>query len=254
METNHEEKPTTNHQDATEQDHLNQTDTSQSSKPTSRQNTSMSKQASMEKRSSRPVSPIHIPNSARRDSVRSGGGVSFSHRKGGHNTNRSNTNLSTIRTRDPYLTTINDMKYIGDQVVVGKFDPNLKSNFEEKFQKRFTGKLQKSQSSLATSRSLDIENSLKEFKRTKDIKTLADPNFLANELKFTGDQFKVGKLDPKMQTPFERKFQKQFEKRLKILAGDSSSDDTKKQPIKFEDLKEMHNALSVEHTSYRVKK
>lgn len=198
---------------------------------------------------SRPVTPIRINSSpvpserlSRRNEKQ---GRGTSRRAAGASTNRSTT---SIRQLDPYLSSINDMKYIGDQFVVGKTDPTLLSSFEQRFQRVYKPKLKESTNGLATSRSMD--QSFNEFLRTKDKNTLSNPHFHSNDMKYTGDQFKVGKLDPKAVHPFEKKFQEKYKAKLKVLSPQTSPI----KPLGFNELKEMHDTLSVEHQSYRLKK
>lgn len=153
---------------------------------------------------------------------------------------QSQTRFSDIFLKDPYMSSINDMKYLGDQFRVGKTDPNLKSVFESKFEKLYQSKLNKL--SKSTSR-LNPIGFLTEFRRTKDMKTLMDPQFtLTNELKFTGDQFKVGRPDPKIQSSFERRFQERFKHQLKNLLPNTTRNPRN---LSFYDLKDIHNALLI---------
>ena len=80
----------------------------------------------LEPKSSRPASANdkHRLDSAR--SNRSTGRMS-----------RSKTNMSLISTLDPYLKSVNDLKYLGDQFKVGKLDPTLKQPHEIRFEKMF---------------------------------------------------------------------------------------------------------------------
>ena len=196
---------------------------------------------------SRTATPIHVNPTSPRASVHSG---RLTQR--GQSTNRSQTNLSTVRSLDRYLTTINDLKYMGDQFVVGKLDPTLKTPFEVRFQNMYKKKFPKTSDNMDTARSQDQNFTLSEYRRTKDLKSLANPLLHTNDLKYTGDQFKVGKLDPKQQHPFEKRFQKKFQQKLKILSADPESGP--KKVLCFEELKEIHNTLKTDHTFYRIKK
>ncbi|CAF0947536.1 unnamed protein product [Brachionus calyciflorus] len=157
---------------------------------------------------------------------------------------RSQTNLDHILNKDPYLSSINDMKYLGDQFIIGKINPNLKSPFECKFEKRFQNTLKKLTNN---PNKLDRNQILADYKRTKDLKVLLVPRFmLTNELKFTGDQFKVGKLDQKIQSPFEKRFQERFKSQLKMILPNP---DRTSHLLKLSELKSIHDSLVIPRQS-----
>jgi hypothetical protein len=191
--------------------------------------------------SSRPVSPISARGTSPQPATARGGGAS---------TNRSHkTNMSTARSLAQSLY-VNDLKYFGSQVVVGKPDPTLKSPFEAKFQNMFKKKIRKTNN--ASSKSMD--DAFSEYKRTKDKTTLgnAQTHFFSNDMKYSGDQFKVGKVDSKAVPECEKRFQKKFEATRKALTVDPAKAPPK--VLSFNELNEIHTAISMEHTSYRMKK
>lgn len=146
----------------------------------------------------------------------------------------SYTNLST------YLSSVNDLKYIGDQFKVGKLDPNLKSSHERRFQKMYNSRLKKLK--INESAKIDPASTLSDYKRTKDPKFLLDPRFtLTNELKFTGQQFKVGKLDPKIISPAEKRFQERFKSQLKNLLPNPNTP----RKLDYTELKDIQNKLII---------
>lgn len=82
-----------------------------------------------------------------------------------------------------------------------------------------------------------------EFKRTKDPALLAH-TYNANDFKHTGDQFKVGKFDPKLESPVEKRFKASFKKRLEKL--EPKWDEIKQwKVLTHRDMKEMHNQLAI---------
>jgi hypothetical protein len=186
---------------------------------------------------SRPISPISARGTSPQPATA----------RGGAGTNRSKTNMSTSRSIAQSLY-VNDLKYIGPQILVGKPDPTLKSPFETKFQNMFKKKIRETNTN-----SKSMDEALSEYRRTKDKNTLGSTShFFSNDLKFSGDQFKVGKFDPKAVTECERKFQKKFETTRKALAADPAKAPPK--VLSFQELKEIHTAISVEHHTYRLKK
>lgn len=161
-------------------------------------------------------------------------------------TRRSYSNLSNVTLIDPYLTSINDLKYLGDQFVVGKMNPNLKQPHEERFQKMFQARAKKLMpKNNLTSSSLNRFD-LSDFKRTKDPKTLPSDltlkYSLTNDMKYIGEQFKVGKLTKDV-SPFERKFQEKFKNQLKYLMPSQSK--LPMRPLNFDQLREVHNSLAL---------
>ncbi len=155
---------------------------------------------------------------------------------------RSKTNLSFISSLDPYLKSVNDLKYIGDQFKVGKLDPSLKQPHEIRFEKMFQSRLKKLTQPCSPRYSVN-EQLISEFKRTNDPKLQVDPHFnLTNELKYTGSQFKVGKLDSKLQSPFEKRFQERFKSHLKVLQTSNNKVPT---TLSYADLKELQAKLAL---------
>lgn len=153
---------------------------------------------------------------------------------------QSFSNLSVLRSKDPYLRSINDLKYLGDQFQVGKINPNQKSVFEIRFEKMYASTLKKLSTPSYKKHPMET---LADFRRTRDLKVILDPQYtLTNELKFTGDQFKVGKIDPKIVNPFEKRFQERFKGQLiKLLPNPLRASSL----LNFNDLKEIHQTLTI---------
>lgn len=232
-ESKHSNIPENEHQHSIEKDHDDEEHTERSEQQDLYEKTL--KSASIEKRSRASSMHSNRPNSPAVS--RSTNFESKPAKK------KSNVNLSLISIKDPYLTTINDMKYLGDQFLVGKLNPNLKSPFESRFEKRYTRTLNKLKASTDKTDSNEI---LSEYKRNANANVKLDPQFtLTNELKFTGKQFNVGKMDPKLKSPFEKKFQERFKSHLKVLAPNSK----RMVPnLQFDDLKRIHNSLAIPRT------
>jgi hypothetical protein len=75
------------------------------------------------------------------------------------------------------------------------------------------------------------------------LSTHQDPHLrYTNELKYVGDQFIVGKVNPNLQATHEIRFQKLYSARLKKLHIDKSKE---QRPLSITELKEMHNALAI---------
>ncbi|RNA39073.1 hypothetical protein BpHYR1_012770 [Brachionus plicatilis] len=162
--------------------------------------------------------------------------VNFDLKKKRKNSTSNSTNQIN---KDFYLSSVNDMKYIGDQFKVGKIDSRVKSPFEERFQKRYEKTLKKM---TANSKNFDSTKTLANYQQIRDPKKLIDPQFtLVNELKFAGQQFKLGKLDSRSKSPFEERFQKKFKDRLKVLLPNPNR---MKMAFSFDELKQIHNTLS----------
>lgn len=147
---------------------------------------------------------------------------------GSGGTTRSLTSSSI----NSYLTSVNDLKYIGEQFLVGKVNPNQKSLTEARFQKMWESKLKK------------LKSTPNLFSMSTASLHAASGLFNTNDVRHTGNQFKVGKVDPKLVPTCEQRFQKMFKSRLRVLKPDWEQIQTQK-PLAFEDLKEMHNRLSV---------
>lgn len=194
----------------------------------------------LEPKSSRPAS---ANDKHRLDSARSN--------KSTGRMSRSKSNLSFISTLDPYLKSVNDLKYIGDQFKVGKLDPTLKQPHEIRFEKMFQSRLKKLTQPCTPRYSVN-EQLLSEFKRTNDPKLQVDPHFnMTNELKYTGSQFKVGKLDTKIQSPFEKRFQEKFKSHLKVLQTSSNKVPT---TLSYADLKEIQAKLALSSRDQSTRK
>lgn len=156
---------------------------------------------------------------------------------------RSHSNFSLA---NPHLCSVNDFKYMGDQFKMGKFDPNSKPSHEVRFQKMWKTKLDKLTSSTSNlaiySPRKDIDV-VKAYNRTKNDQLLSHA-FNLNDFKYTGNQFKVGKFDPKMQTTTEKRFQNLYCKRLEKLKP-NLAELQKIKPLNYQDLKEIHSQLAV---------
>lgn len=159
---------------------------------------------------------------------------------------RSTSNFSIAH---PHLMhSINDFKHIGEQFKVGKPNPNNKAPHEIRFKKMWESRTKKlassSQSAPMTPSPLKPNPSVVgDYKRTKDTRLLAN-SFHLNDFKFTGDQFKVGRPDPKVQNPVEKRFQAMFKKRLEVLSP--RWDEVKKtKSLSFHEMKELHNQLAL---------
>jgi len=194
----------------------------------------------LEPKSSRPAS---ASDKHRLDSARSN--------KSTGRMSRSKSNLSLISTLDPYLKSVNDLKYVGDQFKVGKLDLSLKQPHEIRFGKMFQSRLKKLTQPCTPRYSVN-EEILKEFKRTNDPKLQVDPHYnMTNELKNTGSQFKVGKLDAKIQSPFEKRFQEKFKNNLKVLQKSNNKAPTQ---LSYADLKEIHAKLALSSREQSTRK
>lgn len=160
---------------------------------------------------------------------------------------RSGTSKSSILSVNPYyLSSVNDLKYVGDQFIVGKINPSLKPPHEVRFEKMYEARLKKLRSS--SSGKVNVLNTLSDYKRTRDPKVFDQQTklFLTNDLKTSGDQFKVGKIDPKQQSVCEILFQKKFASSLKKLHSNPNRPIV---PLKFEELKDIHNKLAIPRTA-----
>lgn len=147
---------------------------------------------------------------------------------------------------NPHLVSVNDFKYVGDQFKVGKPDPNKKLPHEVRFQKMWQPKIVKLTSTSTTNLSFTPRKDtdvVKEYRITKDDRLLTNL-FNLNDFKYTGNQFKVGKLDPKLQSPVEKRFQQAYKNRLMKLSP--NWDEIKQiKRLNLHDLKEIHNQLLV---------
>jgi hypothetical protein len=173
-------------------------------------------------------------------------------RGGGDGDGTSRSKMSTSRSLSHTLFAqhqhVNDTKYLGAQLMVGKPDPTLKSPFETKFMKMYEKKIPAPNTS-----EMSTEDMLSQFKRKRDPTLLANKmHYLSNELKFSGDQFKVGKPDTKAVPEFEKKFQKRFEKTKKALMVDLNTAPSK--TMSYKELQAIHTAVSVDNSTYRKKK
>jgi len=65
---------------------------------------------------------------------------------------------------------------------------------------------------------------------------------MTNDLKYVGNQFVVGKVNPNLQSTHEIRFQKLYSARLKKLHINKSKE---QRPLTMSELKEMHNALAI---------
>lgn len=167
-----------------------------------------------------------------------------------NNTNKLTRSCSNFSLANPHLCSVNDFKYMGDQFKVGKIDPALKASHEIRFQKMWKPRLEKltnsssstSMSALLSTPRKDIDV-VKDYKRTKN-DALLSTGFNLNDFKFTGNQFRVGKIDPKLQTTTEKRFQSAYRKRLEKLMP--NWEDVKQvKPLNYQELKEIHNQLAV---------
>ena len=168
---------------------------------------------------------------------------------------RSATSLSTAASQFD-LRSVNDMKYLGDQFKIGKPDPSLVPAHELRFQRVYEKQLKKwratgsassgsndNSSSSSVNKHAETSRILSEFKRTRDPKVLADARFVhTNELKFAGDQFKVGKFDASVQSPCEKRFQDKCKSFLSKILPDPGRLPAK---LSHAELKEMHTRLAV---------
>ena len=149
---------------------------------------------------------------------------------------------SSLSAHDPYLRSVNDLKYVGDQFIVGKVDPNLKQPHEIRFLKLNSARLKKLKGDTGSAKNLP--QSLSQFMQSKDPKILdgGTMRFLTNDLKYAGNQFKVGKVDPKMTSVFEQRFQKRFGQKLQVLLPDQAKSP---RPFTYEELKQMHTTHAI---------
>ena len=162
--------------------------------------------------------------------------VNFELKKKNQNYSKSKNNINS----DFYLSSVNEMKHIGEQFKVGKINSQPKSPFEERFEKRYEKTLKKF---TANSKNFDQNQILSSYRRTKDAKNLLDTQFtLVNELKYTDQQFKFGKLDPRAKSPFEERFQKKYIDRLKVLFTNSNR---MSMELSYNELKNIHNTLCI---------
>lgn len=167
-----------------------------------------------------------------------------------NNTNKLTRSFSNFSLANPHLCSVNDFKYMGDQFKVGKIDPARKANHEIRFQKMWKPRLEKltnstsstSMSALLSTPRKDIDV-VKDYKRTKN-DALLSTGFNLNDFKFTGNQFRVGKIDPKLQTTTEKRFQSAYRKRLEKLMP-NWEDIKQVKPLNYQELKELHNQLAV---------
>jgi hypothetical protein len=65
---------------------------------------------------------------------------------------------------------------------------------------------------------------------------------MTQELKYVGNQFIVGKTDPKLQSTHELRFQRLYSARLRKLYINKSRE---QRPVTITELKEIHNSLAV---------
>jgi hypothetical protein len=163
---------------------------------------------------------------------------------------RSYSSLSHLTLANSYHSSINDFKYIGQQFVVGKPDPKKVAPHESKFQKKWQNYLKKLNSSSDVNQTMTFSSStikpspgiVRDYILTKDERYLSN-KFHTNDFKHTGDQFKVGKVDPKIKSPIESKFQKLFKSKLERLAP--RWDEIRAvRPLSHQDLRELHKSIT----------
>ena len=156
---------------------------------------------------------------------------------------RSKSAMSSLH--DPYLRSLNDFKYVGDQFIVGKVDPKMKSTHELRFQRLHSARLKKLRSDAPTSStSRNLLETMNKFRQSGDRKLFdkTEEKFFTNDFKQTGNQFLVGKINPKLESPVEIRFKKQFAERLKKLLPDESK---ALRPLTYQELKELHSMKAI---------
>lgn len=153
----------------------------------------------------------------------------------------SSSSSSKSRISDFYLSSVNEMKYIGEQFKVGRINPQAKSPFEERFEKRYAKTLKK----LTTnSNNFSSNKILSDYRQTRDPKCLTDHQiFVVNELKYTDQQFKCGKMDPRAKSPFEERFEKRYAKTLKKMTANSKNFDQNEMFSIYRRTKDSKNLL-----------
>jgi len=92
--------------------------------------------------------------------------------------------------------------------------------------------------------SKNLLQTFNQFRISKDMGLFdkTEAKFLTNDFKYTGDQFKVGKIDPKIESPVEKRFKRLFTERLKKLHPDESKAPT---AITYAELKEIHTMRAI---------
>ena len=145
-------------------------------------------------------------------------------------------------------TVINEIKYIGEQIKVGKFDPNSRSLNEDIFQKYYQKRLAE----------VESKRKFRPSSSTSQRSTINPSLLQTNDFKYKGNQFKHGKyistIDLTKQdgrslitsssftneTTFEEKFQKMFSPRLEKLMPKE-----KPKVLSYFELKELHERLTL---------
>jgi hypothetical protein len=121
-------------------------------------------------------------------------------------------------------------------------DPKLLPAHEIRFQRLHSARLKKLRMDMTNSKNL--LQTFNQFRKSKDMGLFdkTEAKFLTNDFKYTGDQFKVGKVDPKIESPVEKRFKRLFSERLKKLHPDEGKAPI---PLTYAELKELHTIRAI---------